>query len=220
MPFFARAAELDPGYAHAHAWRAIALTVQYWVDQQPEALRQAEACARMALSLDDHDALSHDAMGYVGVHQRKFDLAGVHSGRAVGLNPNDVMIAGHRANWLVRVGRPDEALQSLDAAMRRDPYPPTWIWDIRWCALFHLKRYEDAVAALRNMATFHFWHHAYFAAAYAHAGRQDDAARALAGFLEVRPAASLALVAAAEPYADPALLDHLLDGLRKAGLAE
>ena len=60
------------------------------------------------------------------VHQRKFDLAGVHSGRAVGLNPNDVMIAGHRANWLVRVGRLDEALQSLDAAMRRDPYPPTW----------------------------------------------------------------------------------------------
>ena len=37
-------------------------------------------------------------------------------------------------------------------------------------------------------------------------------------FLPARPGATLAYVAAAEPYSDPALLEHLLDGLRKAGL--
>jgi hypothetical protein len=70
------------------------------------------------------------------------------------------------------------------------------------------------------MATFHFWHHAHFAAAYAHAGRHEDARRELAEFLKAKPDASLASVAAAEPYADSAFLDHLLDGLRKAGLRE
>ena len=218
--FFARAIELDPGYVHAHAFRALALTVQYWLDQQPEKLRQAEVCARTALSLDDHDAASHNAMGYVALHQRRFDLAGMHLNRAVSLNPNDVYIAADRANWLVRTGRPAEALQSLETAMQRDPFSPTWLWEVRCNALFHLQRYEEAIAALRNMSTFQFWHYAHFAAAYVHAGRPDEARRELSTFLKARPDATIALVAAAEPYADQALLDHLLDGLRKAGLPE
>ncbi len=218
--FFARAAELDPGYVHAHAWRASALTVIYWLNQQPETLRQAEACAKKALSLDDHDAWSHGAMGYVALHQRKFDLAGTHFDRAVTLNPNDVLCAADRANWLVRTGRPQEALQSLDAALRRDPFPATYYWDFRFTALFNLKRYDDAIAALSNMPTFNFMHHAYLAAACGHAGRQEDARCEVAALLAGKPGASIALVAAAEPYAKPDLLDHLLDGLRKAGLPE
>jgi len=159
-------------------------------------------------------------MGYVALHQRKFDPAGMHLNRAVSLNPNDVYIAADRANWLVRIGRPAEALQSLEAAMQRDPFSPTWFWEVRSNALFHLKRYDEAIAALRNMSAFHFWHYAHFAAAYAHAGRQDDARRELTAFLRARPDATIALVAAAEPYAEPALLERLLDGLLKAGLPE
>src|SRR5262249_8489313 len=137
--FFARAAELDFSYVHAHAQRAIALTVLYWLDLEPDRLRRAEACAQVVLSLDDHDSTSHEAMGYVALHQRKFDLAGIHLDRAVSLNPNDVAIAGDRAHWLIRSGRPEEALQSLEAAMRRDPFSPTWLWEFRFDALFHLK---------------------------------------------------------------------------------
>jgi tetratricopeptide (TPR) repeat protein len=129
--FYARAAELDPNYIEAHAFQAIALTVQYWLTQRSETLRRAEACAKMALSLDDHNAWSHEAMGYVAQNQRKFDLADMHYDRAVSLNPNDVHIAAARANWLVRTGRPSEALQIVDAAIRRDPFPPTWVWDVR-----------------------------------------------------------------------------------------
>jgi adenylate cyclase len=93
-----------------------------------------------------------------------------------------------------------------------------YVWDFRFTVLFNLKRYDDAIAALRNMTTFNFMHHAYFAAAYAHAGRLEDARREVTAFLAAKPGATLALVAAAEPYAQPALLEHLLDGLRKAGL--
>jgi adenylate cyclase len=217
---FARAIELDPGYTHAHAWRAVALSSQYWQDQQLDKLRHAEACARAAVSLDDHDALSHWAMAYVSLRQRKFDFAGVHFDRARSLNPNDVLIAADHANWLTRMGRPSEALEGLDEVMRRDPFPPTWVWGFRFSALFHLKRYEEAIVALRNMATLHSWHYAYFAAAYAHVGQLDDAYRELATFLEIEPRASLALVAAAEPYFDHALREHFLEGLRKAGLPE
>jgi len=55
------------------------------------------------------------------------------------------------------------------------------------------------------------------AAADAHAGRPDESHRGLAAFLGAKPGASLALVAAAESHSDQTLLEHLLDGLRKAG---
>src|SRR6185312_10934971 len=170
--------------------------------QEPDRLRRAEACARTALSLDDHDGISHEAMGYVALHQRRFDLAGIHLDRAVSLNPNNVTSQATRASWLVRTGRPEVALQILEAAMRRDPFSPTWLWEFRFSALFHLKRFDEAIAALRNMTTFHSWHYAHFAAAYAHAGKMEEAWRELATFLNAKPGATVAAVAAAEPYSD------------------
>jgi adenylate cyclase len=218
--YYARAIDLDPGFVHAHAFRAIALVGQYWLEQQPEMLQRAEASARMALSLDDHDSASHDAMGYLCLHQRKFELAGVHLNRAMSLNPNDPYVAADRANWLVRIGKPTEALQTVEMAMERDPYLPIWLWEIRSNALFHLGRYDEAIVALRNMSTWQFWHYAHAAAALAHAGRLEEARQELAMFLAARPNGSISFVAASEPYAEPRLLDHLLDGLRKAGLQD
>jgi len=217
-PLFARAAELDPSYAEAHARRAVALVVIYWMERRPELLREAEVCAREALSLDENDAKSQEAMAYVFCHQRKFELSGVHFDRAIALNPNDVVVAMDRANFLSRTGRAEEALQALEAAMRREPFPHTWFWEVRFTALFQLKRYGEAIAAIGNMAVFHPLHHAYLASALAHAGRLDEARDEVAKILAGRPGATLAYVAAAEPYSDPALLGHLLAGLRKAGL--
>lgn len=216
--FYARAVELDPDYAQAHAGLAIALAVEYWLEQKPELLIRAEQAARRAVALDDHDSWSHDALGYVYLHQRRFDVAGIHLERSIALNPNDVQAAGDHANWLTRTGRPAEALERLDAIDRRDPFRVSWIWDIRHTALFQLKRYDEAIAALQSMPRLTHWHHAFLAATFAHLGRQAEAREALAVFMAARPECSIAAVAAAEPYAVPALLEHLVDGLRKAGL--
>lgn len=218
--FYAQATALDPSYVHAHAQRALALTVLYWLHQDPEMLRKGESSARTALALDDHDGMSHEAMGYVALHQRRFELAGIHFERAVSLNPNDIYIAADHANWLTRTGRPADALQRLDQAMRRDPFSPTWLWEMRSNALFHLGRYQEAIAALRAMSTLHPWHFAHLAAAYAHAGQLGEARRELAIFLRAKPGATVAQFAAAEPYETSTLIEPLLNGLRKAGLAE
>ena len=216
--FYARAVELDPDYAQAYAGLAISLAVEYWLEQKPEILVRAEQAAQKAVALDDHDSWSQDAIGYVYLQQRRFDVAGIHLERAIALNPNDVQAAGDHANWLTRTGRPAEALERLDAIDRRDPFRASWIWDIRHNALFHLKRYDEAVTALQSMPRLMHWHHAFLAATFAHAGRWAEAREALTAFMAARPDGSIAVVAAAEPYAAPALLEHLVDGLRKAGL--
>jgi adenylate cyclase len=218
--FFARAVELDPTYVHAHAWRAIALTGMYMFDEQPEMLAQAFASARTALALDEDDAWSHEAMGYAALRSRQPDLAGLHLDRALSLNPNDTNIVGDRANWLMYVGRLDEALRSLDLAMQRDPYAATWIWEVRGLVLYHLERYDEAIASFRTMSTRTRWTPACLAAAYAQAGQLDNAQRELANLLEVRPGACLATIASEAVYGDKRLLEHWLEGLRKAGLPE
>jgi adenylate cyclase len=218
-PFFARAVELDPTYVHAHAWRAIALAGMYLFDNQPELIEQAWASARTALALDENDASSHHAMGYVALRSGQLDLAGLHFDRAISLNPNDVNIACDRANWLMYVGRLEEALRSVDLAMHRDPFAPTWVWEVRGLILYHMKRYDEAIAAYLTMSTRTLWTPACLAAAYAQVGQLDNARRELDSTLKSTPnAASLIAEGFRDVYANASLSEHWLEGLRKAGL--
>src|SRR5262249_1083800 len=111
-------------------------------------------------------------------------------------------------------------LQALDLALQRDPYPPSWTWTVRGLILYHLERYEAAITALRSMHSRHFWESARLAASYAQIGRLAEAREELAHCLRERPDASLASVGHGIGYADQRLREHLLDGLRKAGLPE
>lgn len=219
-PLFARAAELDPNYAHAHAWRAIALGVMYLHDGRQDTLDAALASARTALALDDNDARCHYAMAYVALRHGDYKLAGHHHDRARSLNPNDPDIAAGRANWLMHVGRLDEALATLDAAIERDPFPPTWHWDVRGYVLYHLGRYAEAINAFRSVRAEPFWIAGMLAAAYAQAGYPDDARRELERYLALRPGATLGTVADKIIYATESMRERWLDGLRKAGLPE
>ncbi len=58
------------------------------------------------------------------------------------------------------------------------------------------------------------------AAAYAYLGEAENAARALASAKELRPSLTIGELAAVLPHRETEALDHLLDGLRMAGLAE
>ena len=218
-PFLARAIELDPDYVHAHAWRAVALSSRYLLDDRKETLDAAFASAQRALALDENDAWAHRAMGCVALRRHQLDIAGLHYDRAIGLNPNDVNIACDRANWLTYVRKYDEALRSLDSARQLDPYPPTWVWEVRGQALFCLKRYDEAITAFRSVGTQHFWIPGFLAAAYAHLGQLDDAHRELANYLEARPDMTLTSLASIL-YVTEEMRDGLLGGLRKAGLPE
>jgi adenylate cyclase len=215
----ARAIDLDPGYVHAHAWRASTLVAKYWYDRKPETLQQAVACAETALSLDDSDAWCHQAMGFVSLHSKKLAVAGMHFERAMSLNPNDVNIIADYANWLCYMGRFDEALRYLDLAMQRDPFPPSWMWEVRGTVLLQSKRYEEAISVFHKAPIENFFTRALLAATYAWAGQIENASRELALAREGKPDLTVSYFALF-PYADEAHRKHLQDGLRKAGLPE
>ncbi|MGH6907728.1 MAG: BTAD domain-containing putative transcriptional regulator, partial [Aestuariivirga sp.] len=215
--FLARAIELDPGYVHAYAWRASALLAKYWYDQKPETFQQAVTCAEKALSLDDSDAWCHQAMGLISLHSNKLALAGMHFERAMGLNPNDVNVTADYAGWLGYMGRFDEALRYLDMAMQRDPFPPNWMWEIRGTVLLLSKRHEEAIGAFHKAPIENFFTHALLAAAYAWAGQMENARRELFLARQGREDTLFSLMAGL-PCSDDDHRNHILDGLRMAGL--
>ena len=219
---FARAVALDPTYVHALAWHSLALTLNYTVDESrnPAMIELAVATAQKALDLDDADGWSHQAMGYACMRSGQMQLAGQHLDRAYQLNPNDVNIAADRANWLAFVGRPEEAIRLLDTAMERDPFPPTWIWEVRGAALYNLRRYEDAIAAYLKQGPQPYWIHGLLAAAYAQLGQSENARKAIAAMLQFKPDCVLGTFKRLGMYVDPSVREHFLDGLRKAGLPE
>ncbi|HEX6119151.1 MAG TPA: adenylate/guanylate cyclase domain-containing protein [Dongiaceae bacterium] len=217
--FLARAIELDPDFARAYALRSGSLIAKYWRDGKQETLRQAVTCAEKALSLDESDAWSHGAMGYVSLYSKKLALAGMHYEKAMSTNPNDVYIITDYANWLSHMGRLEEALTYLDLAMQRDPFPPSWTWEVRGITLILAKRYEEAISALQKVPIEDDTTHALLAAAYAWAGQFGKARREIALAREGNPDLTIAFFRDS-PYADETHLDHILGGLRMAGLPE
>jgi tetratricopeptide (TPR) repeat protein len=228
-----KAIELDAGYARAHALLAWthscdAAQVSWKLPAVAEALKSAET----ALALDENDSRTQGIMGQVLIMVDRDQEAESHFRRAVALNPNDAEVAALLAPTLVYFGRWQEGLEWIDKAKRLNPFPGRWYHWYRGFALYSARDYEQAIGAFKEISLVHSRSHAYLAACYAQLGRIDEARAALALFEKVCDAerikfgekmpATCADVARewAERYRNPEDRDHLLDGLRKAGLRE
>ena len=90
-------------------------------------------------------------------------------------------------------------------------------------ALLLMRQYDEAVKwnemAVRQPNA-HFHNHAILVSSLGHAGRIDDAKRALDETRRLRPDYSSALVERTIPFQRRQDLEHFLVGLRKAGLPE
>ena len=136
------------------------------------------------------------------------------------MNPNDTELMAQRANWLMHVGRVEEALAVLEASLERNPFPPTWYWDVRGYVLYHLRRYREAILAFRSVRAEPFWIAGMLAAAHGQLGQLDEARLELDRYLAAKPRATLGSAADKIIYADKRMHDHWVEGLRKAGLPE
>jgi TolB-like protein len=220
IELFRRAAELDPEFAQAYAWLSRSHIYRYHNDLSAEAQREALDLARKAVSLDSADAWCHATLGYAYIFDGQLDLAGVHIDRAVSLNPTDTRITSIRALWLAFMGRTDEALQDIELALRRDPFTPGSHWTFLATTLFQAGRYQDTINAVNHLPGPNRWDLYYLAASHAHLGQIEKARACVAELQRGHPDTSLGQVGLTERFKDPADLERLLDGLRKAGLPE
>ena len=220
-----RAAALDPSYSRPHsglAWTHLQEMVHGWSDRPAESLKSAFVSAQRAVALDDSDAWAHWALGAVFTYMRQHDRALAAYERALTLNPNDADTLAHYGGFaLVFAGRPEEGIVAVTEAKRLNPHYPWWYAFGLGQAYFAARRYDEAIEAWRDKTapaglspTF------LIAAAHAQAGRLDEARAIMDKFRQAAPGATVSGLAVGQPYKEPTDLQHLLDGLRKAGLPE
>jgi TolB-like protein/Flp pilus assembly protein TadD len=219
VQLFQQAMDLDPDYALARAYRAFADVVLHGYADAPDAvLAQAKALAASAVELDDNDGRCHWLLSMIFGYCGDLDGEYRHIRRAIALNPNDANALCGSSVCLAAQGRADEGIDRVREAMRLNPYHPEWYWTDLGMTLYAARRYADAAEAFGHRALPGYWILSRLAACYAQLGRMEEAAAAAAEVRRLRPDFSLSKLRM--HLWRTAEAEHILDGMRKAGLPE
>ena len=219
IELFQQAVDLDPDYALALAYRGFAEVVANDYDDAPmEILQRALKMAATAVQMDENDARCHwllaMATGYCGYpKEEERQLL-----RALALNPSEANVLATLGAVAAAQGRHDEGIDRVRQAMRLNPYHPEWYWIILGNIFYAAHRYEDALEAYQHRNNPGYWVFSRLAACNAQLDRMDEAKTAAAEAMRRKPGFAISKVRRAGWRRGD--VDHIKDGMRKAGLPE
>jgi adenylate cyclase len=216
-----RAIELDPEYAHAHAWRACVLGqswVHGWCEDKQSTWDEIGRELQIALALDENDADVHRILAAVNLVSDNHDKALHHQERALALNPNNDLIVVQHGEMLTWLGRPEEGIEWIQKAMRLNPYHPERFWGHLGRALYLAGDYPGAIAAFSRISSPDCASHAFLAAASAQIGNKTAAAAHVREVLSLQPTFSVEEYLRTLHYRQEKDRQHHREGLQKAGL--
>ena len=216
-----RALELDPDYAHAHAWRGCILGqawVHAWCEDMDATFAEVVAELEKALSLDDNDADVHRILAAINVNRRDLVKARYHQERALALNPNYDLVVVQQGELLTWLGLPEEGIEWIRKAMRLNPHHPERFWSHLGRAHFTARQYPEALECYMHLSRMDHTHHAYLAACLAHMGDRVAAEAHVARIREIAPGFDLGTFLGTAYYAKDEDLAHLREGLVRAGV--
>jgi len=219
-----RAIELDPNYAAAYAALAetyYIATSMGWAESPIAFMSRAEELAIKALRLDHSEVRARVILGRIHIFHQRYKEAETELERAIAINPNDAQSLAGRGNILMWLGRTDAAIEVLERAQRIDP-DLSAMDRFALSLTYYLKRRYDAAIEqaelnLRVNADASF-NRIVLAAAYAQHNRSADAARVATAIRSVDP--TFDPQEFGTKFLNPVDLEHLRDGLRKAGLRQ
>lgn len=230
--FYRSAINIDPGYSNAYARLANMYDFRVrlgWSSDIVGDRNKAFEYAKKALELDNANPFAHWTQGRIvsrhGSMGVRSQLDAIRSlERAIELDPNYADAYAFISFLYVGVGEPKKALEAIELAMKLNPQYPFWYLMNRAIVRYMQTNYEAAVADLERAvernptAVFLRW---WLAAAYAQAGRQDDAQwqveemRGLGFSSKVKEVVETTILIRHPPYRE-----SYADGLRKAGIPE
>jgi tetratricopeptide (TPR) repeat protein len=176
--------------------------------------------ANKALSFDDTDVRARIVLGRIHIFYHRYAEAKAEIDRAIAINPNDANgLAGH-GNILMWSGQADAAIQALELAQRIDPELNPLDRFALSLAYYLKGRYaaaaEQAQLNLRKTEGANF-SRIVLAAAYAQQTKTEDTARLVATIRAIDP--TFDPQEFGTKFLNAVDLNHLRDGLRKAGFA-
>ena len=216
-----RALKLDPDYAHAHAWRGCILGQSFtygWCKDKEATFSEVGFELNKAMALDDNDADVHRILAAVSIAQGDLNRARYHQDRALTLNPNYDLVVVQMGELFTWLGQAAEGVDWIRKAMKLNPHHPARFWSHLGKAHFVGKQYGQAIEAFMHLSTMDVQQHAFVAACYGWLGDRTAATAHVARVRELDPALDLPNFLATMHYANKQDLEHLREGLEKAGM--
>jgi DNA-binding SARP family transcriptional activator/TolB-like protein len=227
--YLARAIELEPDYAAAHAWYAYwnaFLVGQHWADDPRAVMERAGELAERAIILDPFDARALTIAGHVRafLHRRLREAIALHE-RALSLNPNLAMAWDLSGVAYAYLGEWEEAERRLIRYKRLSPLDPhAFFYDTAFIIVALLKRdYESAIVAGRAVSEMNPSFSAAckpYLAALGHLGRKQEAETVRRRLMSIEPEFTIERFLKSTPLERPADRDLFAEGLRLAGIPE
>jgi adenylate cyclase len=222
--FFERALKIDPSDAGALAGSAQTYVDDYffgWGDAGTDYEAKVLGQANRALAYDPNNSNAFYAKAsYLALSRRPSEAVGV-TDAGLAVNPNDVTLYTPRATAENALGQYERAKADVERAIRLSPRDiDVGIWHvIVGDAEINLGHFDAAIAAYREALGLG-WQQAFFvhtnlAAAYAQAGKMDEAKAELTEARQLNPEITIKWMKEHTPN-----LPAVFDGLRKAGLPE
>ncbi|WP_171209329.1 MULTISPECIES: adenylate/guanylate cyclase domain-containing protein [unclassified Ruegeria] len=227
MEHYSRAIELDPEYAPAHAglaWALVHDANQRWGSDPEASLDLALKHAKRAVQLDVSLGKAHMVLGDVYCWTKRHSLAVAEGRKAVELEPSNADAHFALGYYLIAAGASEEAVKEAQLALRYNPvFAMGFYYEVLGTALYLTKSYDAAIAALEEGLGKYPDHdglHQLLSATYAKLDDLDAARVHSQEYLRLRPEDSLTKISERLPYKNKSDLEHLIDGLRLAGLPE
>ena len=208
----------DPGNADAHALLANVFLAEHRFDHNPRSdpVGRALAMAAKAVELDPQNAYARCWLAIVHFFRHENDRFEKEARRALDLNPNDAEILADIGHFYAFMGQFERGLELSTRARQLNPLHPGWYHfsSVR----YHIAKgnYAEAVADVERCGMPNFyWCYVFKAAALGHLG-SPEAGAALARLDDLTPGLDIHATLG-KWNAEPSDLEHLLQGLRKAG---
>jgi TolB-like protein/DNA-binding winged helix-turn-helix (wHTH) protein/Tfp pilus assembly protein PilF len=151
LDYFNKAIAKDPGYAPAYAGIALSFLKLGFGGGLPfqEAFRKTKEAALKALELDPSLEEAHTSLAAAKL-LGDWDWSGAESEHkeALALSPNSARAHLYYSNYLVVMGRLDEATKESELARDLDPLSPVATWFLGR-TLYNAHRYDDALRQYR-----------------------------------------------------------------------
>jgi len=223
--YFRRALALDPQYPQATAALSISLSsaaMTGWADDADARFEEARDLAERAVVLDPRYPNAHFALGLACMWTQRSQRAIAAFEVAIRFNPSFAAAHVLLAQMYLYAGRREEAIRRAEKGIRLSPSDPRlFIWLPALAgAHYQMRHYWEAVeAGRRSWSLNRNWPHGlrYVVAGLGQMGRIEDARAALAELKLMDANLEASARVLRRNWSDPADVDHLLEGLRKAG---
>jgi TolB-like protein/class 3 adenylate cyclase len=224
--YFRRALAIDPHYPQATAALSIAVrSAAYlgWVENVEQNYEESFELAQRAVALDARYPNARFALGLACMYTHRPDRAMAELRQAIDLNPSFAEAYAILGHQLTYAGRPEETVPLVERGIRLSPTDPRlFIWlPALAAAHYQLGHYQRAVDFGRRSWTLNRNRPVglrYAVAGLAQLGRIEEARTALTELNRFDENLASFERLARRLYKDGDPVDHLLDGLRKAGM--